>query len=517
MIDIPLLRRKTGLDRGLVVGTVAIGGSWLYLNRSALHWLATSIFDVSLFNGVILAAGALLLVFLGWRYRRSIELDPGLYRMPLLLLFGCSVATISTQWLVSLVQLPVGLFLLGSYGLVGLLLAPTVWRRGLPVAVAIACLLPFGVQFSTGVGTPARIFTAQIVEWILHSWDISAISAGDVIVLETGVAYVDLPCSGLKSMWTGTLFLLASTWLEGRQIGLRWIVVGLANLVFLAIANTGRVLVLTLLTHVINQPAWAEILHVPLGLIGFVMASLLTWGLLRWVPKTEKSVPADRTEITLMKLHWRSLLGLAGLLLALAIVPVPQFDRAIASVDLSRLQWAAPMQTQPLDLNRSEQKFFANYPGVTTRKQQFQYGDLTGTSVLVASPTWQAHHSPEVCLASIGYKIAPEIQQLVTPDVTARWLSLDNGKKSAVYWFQSATSTTDNFNSRFWDEVFRRESRWTMVSVVFDRANSPESPAVQGFIKQTHDEIDRIQVKSAVTVSPAIEIAANVTKSAYAD
>ena len=501
MIDIPLLRRKAGLDRGLVVGTVAIGGSWLYLHRSALHWLATSIVDISLFNGVILAAGALLLTFLGWSYRRSIELAPGLYRMPLLLLFGCSVATISTQWLVSLVQLPVGLFLLGSYGLVGLWLAPGLWRRGLPVAVTIACLLPFGVQFSTGVGTPARIFTAQIVEWILHSWQISAISAGDVIVLETGVAYVDLPCSGLKSMWTGTLFLLASTWLEGRQIGLRWVVVGLANLVFLAIANTGRVLILTILTHVIQQPAWAEILHVPLGLIGFVMASLLTWGLLRWVPKTEKSAQADRTEIAPIELHWRwrslpergSLLGLAGLLLALAIVPVPQTDRAIAAVDLSRLQWAAPMQTQPLDLNRSEQKFFANYPGVTTRKQQFQYGDLTGTSVLVASPTWQAHHSPEVCLASIGYKIAPEIQQLVTPEVTARWLSLDDGKRSAVYWFQSATSTTDNFNSRFWDEVFRRESRWTMVSVVFDRADSPESPAVLGFIKQTHDEIDRIQ------------------------
>jgi exosortase O len=492
MIDIPLLRRKNGLDRGLVVGSIAIGGSWLYLNRAALYWLATSIVDLSLFNGAILVAGALLLTFLGWHYRRSIELAPGLYRLPLLLIFGCSVATISTQWLVSLAQLPVGLFLLGSYGLAGLWLAPSVWKRGLPVGIAIACLLPFGVQFSTGVGTPARIFTAQIVESILHSWQIAAISAGDVIVLETGVAYVDLPCSGLKSMWTGTLFLLASTWLEGRQIGLRWIVVGLANLVFLAIANTARVLILTILTHVLNQSAWAEILHVPLGLIGFVMASLLTWGLLRWVPKASQSKIEHQTEQKLSILNWRSLSGLAGLILALAIIPVPQTDRAIATVDLSRLQWAEPMQTQPLDLNPSEQKFFANYPGVTTRKQQFQYGDLTGTSVLVASPTWQAHHSPEVCLASIGYKIAPEIQQLVTPDVTARWLSLDDGKKSAVYWFQSAKSTTDNFSSRFWDEVFRRESRWTMVSVVFDGADSPQSPAVQDFIKQTHDAIDSL-------------------------
>jgi exosortase O len=493
MIDI-LLRRKTGLDRSLIVGTIAIGGSWLYLNRTALHWLATSLVDISLFNGVMLVAGGLLLAFLGWYYRHSIEFAAGLHRLPLLLIFGCSVATISTQWLVSLAQLPVGLFLLGSYGLLGLWLAPWVWRRGLPVAVAIACLLPFGVQFSTGVGTPARIFTAQIVEWILHSWQISAISAGDVIVLETGVAYVDLPCSGLKSMWTGTLFLLAATWLEGRQIGLRWVVVGLANLVFLAIANTGRVLILTLLTHVLHESAWAEILHVPLGLIGFIMASLLTWGLLRLVQKAGiESSKKNYIEVAPLSLNWRSLLGLAGLLLLLAIVPVPQSDPAIAAVDLSRLQWAEPMQTQALNLNPQEQKFFGNYPGVTTRKQQFQYGELTGTSVLVSSPTWQAHHSPEVCLASIGYKIAPVIQRIVTPEVTARWLSLDNGTKSAVYWFQSATRTTDDFNSRFWDDVFRRESRWTMVSAVFDLVNSPDAPSVKAFIKQTHDDIARIQ------------------------
>jgi exosortase O len=493
MIDIALLRHKTGLDRSLLLGTIGIGGSWLYLNRSALHWLATSLQDVSLFNSVMLVAGALLLAFLGWRYRRSIEFAPGLYRLPLLLILGCSVATISTQWLVSLAQLPVGLFLLGSYGLLGFWLAPSVWRRGLPVGIAIACLLPFGVQFSTGVGTPARIFTAQLVEWILHSWQISTISAGDAIVLETGVAYVDLPCSGLKSMWTGTLFLLAATWLEGRQIGLRWLVVGLANLVFLAIANTGRVLILTVLFHVFHQSAWAEILHVPLGLSGFIMASLLTWGLLRWVPKAGQLGTEDRKEIPPIGLHWRSLLGLAGLLLALAIVPIPEPARAIAAVDLSRLQWSPPMQTQQLDLNPQEQKFFANYPGVTTRKQQFQYESLTGISVLVSSPTWQAHHSPEVCLAAIGYKIAPTIQQIVTPAVTARWLSLDDGKKSAVYWFQSATRTTDDFSSRFWDEVLRRESGWTMVSVVFDRADPPDATTVQAFLKQTHDEIDRIQ------------------------
>jgi hypothetical protein len=82
------------------------------------------------------------------------------------------------------------------------------------------------------------------------------------------------------------------------------------------------------------------------------------------------------------------------------------------------------------------------------------------------------------------------VQRVITPEVTARWLSLDGGKRSAIYWFQSATRTTDDFMSRFLGDVFRQESRWTMVSIVFDRAASAESPTVQGFIKQTHDAID---------------------------
>jgi exosortase O len=493
MLNIPVVRRSTGIDRGLVAGTIAIVGSWLWFNLVPLQWLATSILDVSPFNGVMLIAVILLLAFLGWRY--PIALAPGLHRLPLALMLGCGAVSIATQWFLSLTQLPVGLFLLGSYGLLGLWLAPSLWRRGLPVGMAIACLLPFGVQFSTGVGTPARIATAHVVEWILHQWQISAISAGDVIVLDTGVAYVDLPCSGLKSMWTGTLFLLAATWLEGRQIGWRWAIVGLMNLGFLAIANTGRVLILTLSIHVFHQSAWAEILHVPLGLMGFVMASLLTWGLLRLVPRAAaQSGTGDRIQGEARRLHWRSLVGLSGLLLVLSIVPMP--PAAISAVDLSKLAWLAPMQTQPLDLNAQERKFFANYPGVTTRKQQFQYGDLTGTSVLVASPTWQAHHSPEVCLAAIGYKIAPAVQRVITPDVTARWLALDGGKRSAIYWFQSATRTTDDFMSRFWGDVFRQESRWTMVSIVFDRPASPEEATVQGFIKQTHEAIDSLSAKA---------------------
>ena len=71
MGDILRVRGKTGLDRGSIVGILAIVGSWLYLNRSALYWLGTSLADISLFNGAILVAGGWLLGVLGWYYRHS--------------------------------------------------------------------------------------------------------------------------------------------------------------------------------------------------------------------------------------------------------------------------------------------------------------------------------------------------------------------------------------------------------------------------------------------------------------
>jgi exosortase O len=488
-----LLLLETGISWRMVVCSLFLFSSWLFLNRASVQWLANSLADVSLFNGVMLIAGLLLLAILGWRYRQQIELAPGLDRSPLLLLFTSGVLAIACRGLISLPQLSVGLFLLGTYGLLGLWLAPGVWKRGLPVGMAIACLLPFGVQFGNGLGAPARIATAHVVEWILHQWRIAAISAGDVIVLDTGVAYVDAPCSGLKSMWTGTLFFLAATWLEGRQIGWRWLAIAVLNWGFLAIANTVRVLVLVLLIHVLQQPEWAEILHVPLGLAGFVTASLLAWLLLRSVPKAAQTKDFAAREHHLKKLNWRSLLVLSGAMLSMAIVPTIQSPQAIAATDLAKLQWSPSIQVQSLELTQPEQKFFASYPGVTTRKDRFSYRNLEGDLVMVASPTWQAHHSPELCLAAMGYQVTPTIDRVTIPGAgRTRWLSLDRGKRSAVYWFQSASRTTDDFISRFWDDVFRRESQWTMVSIVFDRSTTAEDRNPIDFIQQVHQAIESI-------------------------
>lgn len=499
-----LVRLNDRRDRWpLFFGTGAIAASWLYCNAPALQWLADSLQDISAFNGAMLGVGALLLAWGGWYYRQQIDIAPAFRVLPLALMLACGLGAIATRWLIALEQLPVALLVLGTYGFLGLFLSPATWRRGLPIGGAIACLLPFGVQFSTGVGAPARALTAQIVEWILHRWQVPSISAGDIILLDTGVAYVDTPCSGLKSMWTGTLFLLAATGLEGRQIGLRWLGVGLANLLFLAIANTSRVLILVVLTHVLHQPAWAEMLHVPLGLMGFVTASLLTWGLLRWVPRNRQGERSKERFQELQgtkserQLQLSQMLAVSGLIMLLTVVPHPQIS-AMPAIDLAGLSWPESLQTRPLVLNSYEQKFFADYPGVTTQKVRFKYQPsgqeaLTGALMMVASPTWQAHHSPELCLTGMGYTVDPTAAQMRTAEITGRWLSLNGGEKSAIYWFQGTHQTTDNFFDRFWGEVFRQEPRWTMVSVVFDQSQQMDNSEVRSFIDSVHNSLNQLQ------------------------
>ncbi|MEG3957129.1 archaeosortase/exosortase family protein [Microcoleus sp. herbarium2] len=77
-----------------------------------------------------------------------------------------------------------------------------------------------------------------------------------------------MPCSGIKTLLVGTLFLLAATWLEGRKLSLRWVAVGAANLLMLVSANTARVAVLVLVSEVFKQQKIAEIIHVSLEIVG---------------------------------------------------------------------------------------------------------------------------------------------------------------------------------------------------------------------------------------------------------
>jgi exosortase O len=479
---------------------------WLYLNLTPLQWIGSELRTASLFNQVLFATVAGWLAWQGVRQRQ--QFTPTRFNANPwagALLLGSALAAVVLPHWVDLAQLKVCVFVLGSYGWLGLMLNPALWRRGLVIATLVSMLLPFSLQQSAGLGFPLRVLTAQAVEVLLRPLHLGLLSSQDVLVIENRIAMVDLPCSGLNSLWMGSLFLLVASGLQGRLLGLRWFLVATLQLGLLLLANIARVLSLVLLITVWNQPQLGAILHVPLGLIGFVCACSVGWWCLRWVPvlpKPPKSVKSAPPTLPFLPgaNRWRQSiilpLVIAVGILGLSMVPKPD---AVAVADLQHLTWPSNLDHQPLPLSRLEQRFFDRHAQTQVQKQKFSYSaqttpesstPLSGSMLLVSTRSWLAQHPPESCFVGNGYEVNHlRTQQLAK--VPVRWLDLNGGQYTATYWFQSPQHTTPDFLTRMWQQIGHRNTAWVMVSLVFDQPHQPQEAAVQDFVSAVHQTLQQ--------------------------
>jgi exosortase O len=483
---------------GLAISVITIG-SWLCANIASLQWLFDALVRTSVLN--LLPIGGIAIGLTILVVMRHTQLDiartPIMRAGPLGLMLGAAISAIALRWFIDLDQIGVLLFLLGSYGLLGLFISPPRWRQGLSIAAIAACIIPFSLQFTSGLGFSVRVLTAHIVEFLLSMGHNTAISSSDIIVLENGIAHVDLPCSGLRSLWFGTLFLLLTTWLEKRQFGFRWLLVYATCLLLLVAANIGRVMLLVVANFVLRQPQIVEILHIPAGLIGFIGACGVSWLLLRLVPqkcsKVSASLQIENIQPQIRHDRRRSLVSNAILiicLIGLALLPRPGVT-AIAPLAPSNIHWPTQMQIRSLPLTETELDFFNSQPTTKVEKQHFEFGLLSGSMLVVSSTSWRAHHSPELCFVGNGFQVNQMTQVSLAPDFPVRWLSLQDETMSATYWFQSSTQTTDEFLSRIWSDLSRQNRSWVMVSILFDRVQTPDLPEVNVFATSIRQAIAR--------------------------
>jgi exosortase O len=493
--------------------------AWLYFNLAPLQWIGKELLATSAFNLLLLSTGAGWLAWQGFRERQQFQ-PTGFKTNPWAgaLLLASAVAAVALPHWLDLEHLAVFLGVLGLYGWLGLILKPSLWRQGFVLALLVALLLPFTLQQGTGLGFPVRVLTAQVVATLLHPLQIGLLSSQDVLVMENRIALVDLPCSGLKSLWTGGLFLLAASWLQKRQLGFRWLLVAMTTMGLLVIANISRVLTLVILTVVVNQPQLADIMHVPLSLFGFAVVCGISWWLLNWVPKAQASDRAS-TQVTssgtLSVSKSRSWpqgvvlpLLLASMVLGLTALPQP-IPAAIA--DLSRLDWPNHFAHQTLPLSSTETDFFSRHPHTQVLKEKFSYGGdtqpLSGSLLLVSSRSFRSQHSPELCFVGNGYEVNHlRAQQLA--ELPVHWLDLNAGQYTATYWFQSQHHTTADYLTRMWDQIRHRQAAWVMVSVVFDQPHQPQEPLVQEFARTLHQTLQNSSLASA---RPASATPASIT------
>jgi len=475
--------RQFAADRPGLIGlgvSCAMLLSWGLLFGDLLGWLgATLSHDDFRLN-------LLLLVGLGALVARRVWSDPGrvLDRLaegprvrgaPLALVVGGALGWLAVErwWDFDIVS--ASLFGLGTYGLIGLYLPPDRWRAGLPAALLLIGALPFGTHLNVYLGFPARVLTAELVQQILTLAGVSVDGAETILVIESRAANVDLPCSGVKSLWTGGLFFLGATWLERRRLGLAWAAAGAAFVGALFAANALRVLAIVTLGSVWGLEKAAAIVHAPLGVLGFVGACGFAWGLLKLAPghrpdtrEAREPAPDGRLAIALT----------AGFLLGAAVHTPRPVEASAASVRESPFLLPAGLDAEPVSLTRQEADLFVRNGAGRAGKWRFDWGGVRGSFLLVYSDSWRAHHPPELCLQGAGLTIDESASFLVRPDFPLRSLSLDDGERSAAYWFQSADRATDDFSSRTWAGL-REDEGWVLVSVLLDGPRDPAQPAVR--------------------------------------
>lgn len=478
-----------------IIFNLTIAGLWLWLYWPLFDYFAIIFTREDFRTNQLVLIGVVLLIAYQVRQgslRPRFAAAPHLYRPALILALGGSLLFVLVERFLDVNTLSASLFGLAGYGLLGLWLPARRWRQGLPAALLLIGALPFGEHLQTFVGYPMRILTARIVGDGLSAVGVTSIGVDTILVFENGVSQVDLPCSGVKSLWTGALFLLAATWLERRPLNLRWLGVALIFAGLLFAANLARVAVLVAVGPVAGWPLAAEMLHVPLGVLGFgaVCAAALLL-LRRQPPLADNALAALVEKISLPRPAWLTpALALTILALALLYAPRPQ-----TGLSQPPAQWTFPAEltTEPMPLNPAEIAWLTRDGADSADRRRFEWRGITGSMILITSQTWRAHHRPERCFEVYGLSLNNSRTHLVDTRFPLRFVALGDSAGqnlvSASYWFQSSTRTTDDYATRIWADLSPQRERWVLVSILFDNVRDPADPALQTLVAVLHQAV----------------------------
>lgn len=481
-----------------IAANVAIFGLWLWLYRPVFDYLGIIFSREDFRTNQLILVGVTLLIATQIKrgsIRPRFEALPQLRGSMLLLALGGSALYLLVERFLDVNTISASLFGLATYGLLGLWLSPSQWRRGLPALLLLVGTLPFGEHLQTFVGYPMRILTAAVVRDGLSSAGVASVGIDTILVLENGVSQIDLPCSGVKSLWSGMLFLIAATWIERRSFNRRWLMTAALFAGMLFVANVARVGVLVIVGQVAGWRLAAEMLHVPLGVLGFVASCALAVALLRRQPVDPTGDAQQPVGVNDNKPahHWLSPV-LAATILGMALVYAPRPETGLSGAPPD-WQFPAELNTEPMPLKPDEIEWLTRDGAISADRRRFEWQGMTGSMILIDSATWRAHHRPERCFEVYGLTLEDSRTHMVRADFPIRLVSLGDGDgqstMSAAYWFQSSRVVTDDYATRIWADLKPNRERWVLVSILFDNPYDLRSADMQAFYTALQLAVDR--------------------------
>lgn len=486
----PLLPR---LGRAAI--NLALLGVWIWLYWAVFGYFRIIFSSEEFRTNQIILAIVLVLFFIQFRkerWRPHLDVLPHIFWPGLSLVLIGSILYLFTERFLDINTLSASLFGLATYGLIGLWMSPRRWLAGLPAALLLIGTLPFGEHLQTFVGYPMRIATAQIVQNGLQAVGVHTVGVDTILVLESGLAQVDIPCSGIKSLWTGMLFLIAATWIERSAINLRWFGIAALMGILLFVANVARVSALVLVEQVLGWEIVAELLHVPLGVLVFgIVCGITLLFIKRQGPSNYRfnfqavkpvQESDDNTRVVKRPIWLAPLL--AASVAGMAIIYTP---RPIPALAQTAIHWQFPADMQ-VQVDPLPPKLFI---WVTQDGAEFadrwdftwhgQFNQVDGSLMFLTSNTWRGQHRPERCFEVQGITI--ETGQTVFFDETfsAQMVKVSGGinQATALYWLQSGNRATDDFGTRIWSDLGTERQPWVLVTLLLDDVFPTDSAEVR--------------------------------------
>jgi exosortase O len=218
----------------------------------------------------------------------------------------------------------------------------------------------------------------------------------------------------------------------------------------------------------------AEMLHVPLGMLGFGAACAAALGLLRWAGSPSPAAQAE-PKTTSLRPVWLAALLAAVLGMGLLYTPRPQ--PALAAPQSAAWSFPAGLRVDPWPLTQGETDWLTGEGAQAAERWHFEWGGRRGSLLIVSSASWRGHHRPERCFEVYGLTIQNSYAHLAAPDFPVRVVSLGKDRNTriyaAAYWFQSIDTATDDYAARIWADMSPDKQRWLLVTLLFDDGGDP--------------------------------------------
>jgi exosortase O len=360
----------------------------------------------------------------------------------------------------------------------GFYLKNRVWIKLAIPTFLIILTLPFGNLMDTYLGFPLRMVAADIIQSLLSSLGYDSINRETIISMENQATQINMNCSGMKGLWASIIFFLTLSWVYRLHINLKWLIVLLLNCFIVLLFNLIRITTLVFTELIFDQSELANLIHTPIGLIGFTFSCLITWSLIYyWLlqkkPNSRNTKIFERFRITTPE--WIKLRneGLALNLIAICLLLILYFKPNANFTDQPQpreiaLQWPKNLHLEPINLTENEHQFFT-LDNCTPIKRKFKYRSLEGTLLLVFNASFRGHHHPEVCMQGAGLKVDQTSTLLVDLNFPVRMISFHEKMQTATYWFQAPNLHSEDFSNRIWLELLGEKKEWVMISLLFNQ------------------------------------------------